>query len=392
MQLNSKQKSILLIAFEDQQITEEVKERFTFEELTVLTKAEIVGKSIKEILKLTKSRKYDLLIISNRNSQVNRSKTSLKLLALFSKSVKQLIYFNENDYKSYTKITLAVDVLPKLILGGILGLYVLVKAKIYFAFIDFIWKEKKIPNVIYGKKIAYLRTDLSGKIVAGGSLSHIKGFASGARKLGFEVEFYSDYPVLDEPITIIIKPNPLLDFFDEFQLIDYHFKFYREAKRLFKYTQPNLIYQRHSIFNASGIALSKHFNIPIILEANNSEVWGKKNWSRLVFEKLAIKIERIVFENANVIGVVSEVTKEQIIPLGASEEKIIVNPNGVDPQKFSPDIDCTSIKSKFSLENKVVVGFIGTFTKWHGVEILFESAIKVINKNSNIVFLLIGDG
>jgi len=385
-------KTILLIAFEDSIIIDEIIEQYPNSNITILTKRDISGKSVKEIVKLARAENYDLVILSNRNSQVNRTATSLKLLALASRGKNKLIFFDDEHLYRFTNIALVANILPRLLLGSLLGIYIYIKASLYFLFASHYWKKINIPPVVKGNKIAYLRTDLSGRVIAGGSLTHIKGFSSGARELGFEVIFHSDYPVVSEPLTIIIKPNKLLDFFDELQLVDYHFRFVRKAKKLFKKEKPDLIYQRHSIFNAAGIALSKYFSIPIILEVNNSEVWGKKNWSRLVFEKLAAKIENIAFRNANIVSVVSEITKEQIIPLGASEQRIVVNPNGVDVSKFSPDADSSEIKNKFNLNNKFVIGFIGTFTRWHGVEILFETAINVLSDRKNIVFLLIGDG
>lgn len=384
--------SILLIAFEDANIFCEITSQFPKANITIVTKGDISGKSIKEIIRLTRKEKFELVIISNRNSQVNRTDTSLKLLALSSKGKRKIIFYDEQRSENFTSISLITNLLPRLFVGVLIGVVTFIKTWFYFNFISMQWKTKFVPNISHGKKIAYLRTDLSGRVLAGGSLTHIKGFASGARELGYEVIFHSDYPIISEPITVIIKPNKLLDFFDEFQLMDYHFRFVRELKKLFKKEKPDLIYQRHSIFNASGIALAKYFSIPIILEVNNSEVWGKKNWSRLVFEKLAAKIERIAFQNANIIGVVSEVVKDQIVPLGAMEEKIVINPNGVDVNEFSPEIDASEIREKLKLEKKIVVGFIGTFTRWHGVEILFEAALEVISKKSNVVFLLIGDG
>lgn len=390
--IQSKIKSILLIAFEDQKIIDEVKSAYPLAEIETITKNDLTGKSFREILKLINKKHYDLLVISNRYSQLNRSDSSLKLLALFSHSSAQLLIFDENRIRRYSKLSLFFDLTPKLVAGLLFGFYTLVKAYLYFTVKEKIWKNKILENKSDCNKIAYLRTDLSGKVISGGAITHITGFIEGAKSLGYEVIFLSDAKILADFETNIIHPNPLLDLFDELQLLDYHFTFIRKSKKILETYKPCLIYQRHSVFNASGIALSMLFNIPIILEVNYSEVWVKKNWSRLVFEKLASKIERIAFENANIISVVSEVVKDQIVPLGANESKIVINPNGVDVNKFSPTIDGSQIKNKYNLENKFTVGFIGTFTRWHGVEIFFEAAVEILKQNRDIKFLLIGDG
>ncbi|MCR4417839.1 MAG: glycosyltransferase family 4 protein [Ignavibacteria bacterium] len=384
-------KNVLLIAFEDSEIIKLIQNKFNFN-LKILSKSDFVGSYLSTISKKIREKRYDLVIISNVNSQVNRSRTSLKTLALISKSKNQIILFDEEDIAATNKFGLFFDLFPKLLVGLVYAIVILIKT--YFSFYVYypLVIKKKSKFKTDNKTILFLRTDLAGKIFAGGSVTHIKGFINGAKQLGFDTIYAGDFPLIDHHLSILIKPNLLLDFFDEFQLMDYHFRVIKKLKKCFNGNNIGLIYQRHSIFNASGVILSYYLNVPLILEVNNSEVWAKKNWSRLVFERLANKIEKFALKNADVIGVVSEVTKAQIKHLCNDENKIVINPNGVDPIKFSSEIDGNQIRKELNLENFFVVGFIGTFTRWHGVETLFDAAVKVIEKNGRIKFLLIGDG
>jgi len=384
-------KRILLISFEDAEIVKKLKENFSGE-LKVLNKTDFVGTGLKEIIQKTRSSKYDLVVVSNINSQVNRSKTSIKILTILSKSFKSFVYFDEKNLLKTNKLKLLFDLCPKLLIGILFSIYILIKTYLYFYLIYPFAGENEQKRKNQNRLILYLRTDLAGKIIAGGSITHIRGFIDGAKKLDFETIYVADYPLINHPISIVVKPNPLLDFFDEIQMMDYHFRLIKKLKKCLKGIQIGIIYQRHSIFNASGVILSKILKVPLILEVNNSEVWAKKKWSRLIFENLATRIEKFAFEKADIISVVSEVTKDQIIKIGANEKKIVVNPNGVDPAKFSPDINGNEIRIKYKLDEFFVVGFIGTFSRWHGVETLFDAAVIVLSKNDKIRFLLIGDG
>lgn len=384
-------REVLLIAFEDSEIVKLLQQNFDFN-IKILSKSDFVGSGLFSIAKKTREKKYDLVIISNVNSQVNRTKTSIKILALISKSANHFILFNDEDYLITSKFKLIFDLLPGLLIGLVYSIFILIKAYLVF-YLYYPLKIRQKKNFDPGdKNILFLRTDLAGKILAGGSVTHIKGFINGAKQLGFETIYSADFPLINHPISIIVKPNTFLDFFDEIQMIDYHFRVIKKLKSCFRNIQIGVIYQRHSVFNASGVILASKFNVPLILEVNNSEVWAKKNWSRLFFEKLATKIENFALQNADVIGVVSEVTKNQIKDFCENESKIVINPNGVDPEKFSPDVDGNQIKKELKLENYFVVGFIGTFSRWHGVETLFDAAVKVIEQNDKIKFLLIGDG
>ena len=86
----------------------------------------------------------------------------------------------------------------------------------------------------------------------------------------------------------------------------------------------------------------------------------------------------------------------QLIEKGVEPDNILVNPNGVDPEIYSPKIDGSDIRHQYNLENKMVIGFIGTFGKWHGAEVLAHAFGLLIQKHpqyrDKIRLLMIGDG
>ena len=108
---------------------------------------------------------------------------------------------------------------------------------------------------------------------------------------------------------------------------------------------------------------------------------------------LAKKIERLTFEKADLITCVSRPLKEQLVEMGIQADKIMVNPNGVDPDKYRPDIDGRKVRKKYGIEEAaIVIGFIGTFGAWHGAELLASAYVNVVKRNKNIHLLMIGDG
>jgi hypothetical protein len=241
-------RKVLLIAFEDSDIIKLLQKNFNFN-LKVLSKSDFVGSGLSSIAKKTRERKYDLVIISNVNSQVNRTKTSIKILALLSKSNDYFILFNEEEYSVTSKFKLLFDLFPRLLIGLIYSIFLLIKTYFYFYFYYPITIKRKRNFNQLNKKILFLRTDLAGKITVGGSVTHIKGFIGGAKQLGFDTIYSSDFPLINHPISIVVKPNSFLDFFDEIQLMDYHFRLIKKLKSCFSNLQIGVIYQRHSIFN-----------------------------------------------------------------------------------------------------------------------------------------------
>ena len=246
-------------------------------------------------------------------------------------------------------------------------------------------------------KIAYFRTDHWFGLRAGGSIGHIKGIAESFVKMGWSLFFVSTdrLELIDEAKTpiFVVNPKTFIKYFVELSELEYNLQLIKESRKIILEKKPTLIFQRYSLNNYSGAYLSKEFQIPFILEYNGSFIWMSRHWgNKLWFPKITEKIELLNFQSANLIIVVSQQMKKELISRKIPEGKILVNPNGVDPEKFNPGIDGSQIRRKLGLNNKIVVGFIGTFGKWHGAEVLAKSVKPVVKKNSLVHFLFIGDG
>ncbi len=74
----------------------------------------------------------------------------------------------------------------------------------------------------------------------------------------------------------------------------------------------------------------------------------------------------------------------------------MVNPNGVDPKFYSPSLDGEEVRSRYGLQDKTVIGFIGTFGLWHGAEVLADAYGRLLESTPDLAdslrLLMIGDG
>jgi glycosyltransferase involved in cell wall biosynthesis len=246
-------------------------------------------------------------------------------------------------------------------------------------------------------RIAYLKTDYAFGVTAGGSVSHTAGVVGGLLAAGHEVAFFAsdDVPGADTartPVTVI-RPGDDVRIFDEAAMVAFHHRFVREARRPLAAWRPDLLYQRHSLLNAAGAVLSADLGVPLLLEANNSEVQARRMWSRLVLGGLAARMERAAFRGADAVVAVSRIGADSLPPLGADPAKLLVNPNGVDPARFHPGLDGTALRRRLGFEERhVVCGFLGTFTRWHGVLFLAERIPKALAAQPDARFLFMGDG
>jgi glycosyltransferase involved in cell wall biosynthesis len=140
------------------------------------------------------------------------------------------------------------------------------------------------------------------------------------------------------------------------------------------------------------VAASVRSGRPLFLEYNGSEVWVGRYWDRVGRLGLLERYERLNLKAAARIFVVSEVERRNLLRVGVEDEKIVVNPNGVDAERFQPNVGGKSVRRELGVEDdETLVGFVGTFGPWHGVVALAE-AIKLVPKDARVRFLLIGSG
>jgi glycosyltransferase involved in cell wall biosynthesis len=176
----------------------------------------------------------------------------------------------------------------------------------------------------------------------------------------------------------------------------YNLRLISRGNEEFQSRRPTLIYQRYSQYNYAGAYLAAKWDLPFVLEYNGSEIWMARHWgSGLQFQRWAEEIEMANLRVADAIVVVSQPMKAELVARGVEEGKILVNPNGVDIDRFNPvrvRDDSLRLRRSLSMDGKVVVGFIGTFGRWHGAEVLARAIGPVVARNPNVWFLFIGDG
>ncbi len=255
------------------------------------------------------------------------------------------------------------------------------------------------------KTVFYLRTDLGARdLKAGGSVAHTLGVLGGLLDLNYTIECASS-AMID-----LLKNMPLEQFCALSQPKIFSFLGFRlncllsnlfftiRSVRFLRKKKIDFIYQRYSLLNFVGLFLSWIKKVPLILEFNGSEVWIDKNWSNKGWMRIRFLIrwiENVNVKRADQIIVVSHVLKETLIKQGIDEKKILVNPNGVNTETFNP-ARLTKIRSDIrtylGLENKFVFGFVGSFSVWHGIEVLAEMIPKVVKKHPAAHFLLVGAG
>jgi glycosyltransferase involved in cell wall biosynthesis len=235
---------------------------------------------------------------------------------------------------------------------------------------------------------------------AGGALSHVAGFLSGALHHRAKCEIFSGRPFPFTLFPVHEYPNRRRWYlFRESLALSYNQRFADAVAADLGNKRPSFLYQRHGRYVVAGALLARRLRCPFVLEYNASEVWMAQRWDPTRFLPWLRLCEEISLSAASLIVVVSDVLKQQLMERGIAEDKILVNPNAVDPDTFHPDCGGQKLRQRYGFRpDQIVVGFIGSFSYWHGMAILQDAIKKLLQEQERdpglpqLGFLLIGDG
>ncbi len=238
----------------------------------------------------------------------------------------------------------------------------------------------------------YLRTDLdltTTPLKAGGSLAHTVGVVAAFSKLGFPIEVWSTGAIPGLPIGACPRrlPGQLIANVPT-EVSEFCAGLVQAVWGATKRARPAMIYQRYSLNNLAGLLLARLWRIPLVLEANGSEVQWRQEWASLRLVALCKACERLLLQRADRVVVVSENARSYLLEAGGDPERMQVLPNAVDCARFA---DAPAAKLPIP-EGAFVIGFCGLFYRWHGVRTLAEAFVILSRRRPETHLLLVGDG
>jgi len=244
-------------------------------------------------------------------------------------------------------------------------------------------------------KILYLcSSDLSGTSGSLGSVRHIMEVSENLYRLGNEVRLiapgYARYPH-PTPVKITYVPIIKLRFLRTLLyellspfLIMFQLVFWR----------PHIVYWRQAYLTVFPALLSRLFGKAIITEVNGLTI------DELESEPLSNLRKRVIlaFETVNyrasshLICVAPGIRDRILEHYGLPRARVSVILNGVNADRM-PVMDPREARREIGLDQDLqVVGFVGHFFPWDGIEYLIEAAPRIIEESGDVRFLIVGHG
>lgn len=147
----------------------------------------------------------------------------------------------------------------------------------------------------------------------------------------------------------------------------------------------------------AGTETAKRLGIPCIYEVRGlwhlTRASKQREYADSDHFRLSEKLEAQAAKSADHVFAITDAVKELLMEYGVPESKMTVLPNAVDTSQFVVSDRDPELEQRWRLGGKVVIGYIGSFNDYEGLDYLLEAAAmlhKVVGDEFRI--LLVGDG
>ena len=235
------------------------------------------------------------------------------------------------------------------------------------------------------------------------AMHHVRQFSEAARALGHHVDVRAmNFASPQSRGDTASKPRARVRSFlkqhfsrylHEPKELLWNLRYLHHETRLLRADPPDVLLVRDHYLTYSCMGVSRRLNLPLVLEVNSppDESWlYLDQYSHVPW--IPEHLERIKLRSAHKIVVVSTALKQHLVSrFGVAESTISVVPNGADTERFHPGV-AGEPQTKAALHDGPVIGFVGSFQKWHGTDLLMRMAAAVASVRPGVRFLFVGDG
>lgn len=162
--------------------------------------------------------------------------------------------------------------------------------------------------------------------------------------------------------------------------------------------KPDILHVHSPALNGlAALTAARKHNIPLVYECRafweDAAVDHGTTCEGGARYRLTKAMETHVFRQADAVTTICEGLRSDIVKRGIASEKITVIPNAVDIERFTDGVEPDSIlRARLGLQNKTVLGFIGSFYAYEGLPLLLEALPMILAREPETRLLLAGGG
>lgn len=172
----------------------------------------------------------------------------------------------------------------------------------------------------------------------------------------------------------------------------------KRIDQLVKEIKPDILHAHSPALNGmAAIIAGRKNNIPVVYECRafweDAAVDHGTSQAGGLRYRLTRALETYVFRKADAVTTICEGLRKDIVSRKVPGEKITVVPNAVDIKRFAFGAEADAeLRKSLCLDNKTVLGFIGSFYAYEGLSLLLDALPQMLKRIPNLCLLLVGGG
>lgn len=164
--------------------------------------------------------------------------------------------------------------------------------------------------------------------------------------------------------------------------------------------KPDILHAHSPALNGlAAVKAGRRLGLPVVYEVRafwedaavdhgTSRSWGPRY-------RATRALESYVLRHADAVTTICEGLRSEILQRGIAPQKVTVIPNAVNLDKFDAsqgDAPAEAIKKQYGWQGKPVLGFIGSFYAYEGLELLLKAMPSIAARLPDARLLLVGGG
>ena len=249
-----------------------------------------------------------------------------------------------------------------------------------------------MKSIVY---VHYQKSERDGSYVHTRMFTKEMGLLCDAKNIDFTV---IEPALIDEDgVSEVTQIQKIKTFFARFYLSDLKAlvkqirQMLVERKKL-KAVNADMVVTRYNWNTLSIIWAARSIGIPVVLELNSPDEEDRGiKFYRLPGMTYFFSTERAIHLSDGAFAVSEALAKDFRENFNGSSRLIHGIHNGVSLDKFNPQLDASELRADFGIaKDAVVIGFVGSFAPWHGLDLLFEAFAKLVGDGAPVHLLMVG--
>lgn len=172
----------------------------------------------------------------------------------------------------------------------------------------------------------------------------------------------------------------------------------RRLEQVAREVSPDILHAHSPMLNGeAAVRVGRRLGIPVVYEIR--AFWedaavdhGTAREGGLRY-RLTRALETRVIRRADAVTTICEGLRKDILGRGVAPDKVTVIPNAVDIAAFDAERGADpALKKELGLQDKCVLGFIGSFYAYEGLALLLKALPEILKQRPDARLLLVGGG